>query len=341
MNTTRARQLSSIIALLAAGCSHRSSRPLDASQRDASLAADGGQAGAAAHGGVGSAGTGGGTSSAGRGVPSAGSAADDAGVTAPDSKRSACKRGVGYGFDPDGAVADLSTLSSGVSWYYGWANGPNAQLVNDYARLGVEFVPMVWGGKFTVDEVVKKIPDDAHFLLGFNEPNFNSQANLTPQQAADLWPQLEQIASRKHLALVSPALNYCGGGCNVENPVDWMDQFFAACKSCKIDYVAVHWYACSLDALRSYIAMFKKYGKPIWLTEFSCGDQGTQPVSKQQSYMKAALDYLENDPDVFRYAWFSGRTTAIANVDLLAAPGALTALGQAYVSLPEAAACKP
>jgi hypothetical protein len=57
--------------------------------------------------------------------------------------------------------------------------------------------------------------------------------------------------------------------------------------------------------------------KPIWLTEFSCGDQGAQPVSKQQSYMKDAL----------------------ANVDLLAGAGALTTLGGDYVSLPEPAAC--
>lgn len=51
--------------------------------------------------------------------------------------------------------------------------------------------------------------------------------------------------------------------------------------------------------------------------------------------LKDALDYIENEPTIFRYAWFSGRTTAIANVDLLAGAGALTTLGGDYVSLPE------
>ena len=51
------------------------------------------------------------------------------------------------------------------------------------------------------------------------------------------------------------------------------------------------------------------------------------------------LDYLENEPTIFRYAWFSGRTTAIAIVDLVAGAGALTTLGGDYVSLPEPAAC--
>jgi hypothetical protein len=55
--------------------------------------------------------------------------------------------------------------------------------------------------------------------------------------------------------------------------------------------------------------------------------------------MKDALDYIENEPTIFRYAWFSGRPTAIANVDLLAGAGALTTLGGDYVSLPEPAAC--
>src|SRR4029077_16759924 len=105
------------------------------------------------------------------------------------------------------------------------------------------------------------------------------------------------------------------------------DQFFAACTGCRVDYVAIHSNMCDKSALSSYVGRFKKNNKPIWLTEFSCGDQGTQPVSKQQSYMKDALAYLEGEPAVFRYAWFSGRTTSIANVNLLGDPGTLTDLG--------------
>jgi hypothetical protein len=37
---------------------------------------------------------------------------------------------------------------------------------------------------------------------------------------------------------------------------------------------------------------------------------------------------------VFRYAWFSGRTTEISGADLLGADGQLTELGAAYVDLP-------
>jgi hypothetical protein len=260
--------------------------------------------------------------------------------TAGTTSRTACKRGVAYGFDPAGAVSDLRALSPSVSWFYNWSSRPPAPLLGEYERLGGEFVPMLWNASFNVDDVVNRIPAGAKYLLGFNEPNFHSQANLTPEQAAAAWPRVEEVARRRGLTLVSPAVNYCGGGCNATDPVDWLDRFFAACTGCRVDHVAVHWYACYGSALSWYIGRFKKYGRPIWLTEFSCGDEGVQPVSRQQSYMKDALAYLEGDPDVFRYSWFSGRTTAIANVDLLGSAGALTTLGRDYVSLPSPAVCR-
>lgn len=73
-----------------------------------------------------------------------------------------------------------------------------------------------------------------------------------------------------------------------------------------------------------------------WLTEFSCGDGNDRSLEKQKQYMQEALPILEGDAMVERYAWFSGRTTAIPNVNLLAADGQLTELGQLYVDLPHA-----
>ena len=57
--------------------------------------------------------------------------------------------------------------------------------------------------------------------------------------------------------------------------------------------------------------------------------------------MTEAVDYLENEPAVFRYAWFSGRNNEIPNINLLGASGQLTELGRLYVSLPEAGSTPP
>ena len=46
------------------------------------------------------------------------------------------------------------------------------------------------------------------YLLGFNEPNFKNQANMTPAQAVEVWPRLEAIAEEFGLGLVGLAVNY-------------------------------------------------------------------------------------------------------------------------------------
>jgi hypothetical protein len=260
-----------------------------------------------------------------------GSGAADAGATP------ACKRGMAYGQD---SVADLTALSKGISWWYNWALKPdNTAVASAHAGIGVEFVPMVWGQSF-VPDLAADVPPGVSFLLGFNEPNFGSQSNLTPSQAAALWPQVESFAKQRGLALVSPAVNYCGSPCNVTNPFDWLDQFFAACQGCQVDYIAMHWYACTGSALTNYLTTFEsKYTQPLWLTEFSCLDGNDTSEPTQEAYMKTALGILEADPRVYRYAWFTGRSTNTPSIDLLGADGTLTPLGQIYVSYPES--CKP
>jgi len=249
----------------------------------------------------------------------------------------ACKRGLAYGQD---SVADLTVLSKGVSWWYNWATAPdNTAVAAAHAGLGVEFVPMVWGQAF-VANLAAQVPADARYLLGFNEPNFGSQANLTPAQAAALWPQVEAVAKAENLAIVSPAVNYCGSPCNVTNPFDWLTEFFAACPGCKVDYIAMHWYACTGSALTSYLQQFEStFTQPLWLTEFSCLDATDTSEPVQEAYMNTALSILEADPRVVRYAWFTGRSTGSPGVDLLGADGTLTALGQNYVGYPQS--CKP
>ena len=151
--------------------------------------------------------------------------------------------------------------------------------------------------------------------------------------AAALWPQVEQIAAMKNLQLVSPATNYCAGSCNRTDPFVWLDDFFKACPNCKVDYIGVHWYACTVDALKDHVTKMKKYNKPIWVTEFACVDGGPWSQDQVKAYAVAATAWLEQEPSVFRYSWFSGRTD-ISNISLLGASGELTAVGTAYVNAP-------
>ena len=232
-----------------------------------------------------------------------------------------CKRGSAAN------TAPAAAFSPSVTWWYNWA------LQKSGADVGLEFVPMVWDQK----SVGKPIPAGASYVLGFNEPNFHAQANLTPQQAASDWPMIEAAANG--LPIVSPAMNFCGPAaqCNGTSPFQYLKDFFAACPGCKVDYVAVHWYNCDLPSLKDYLEPggslegFEQFGKPIWLTEFSC--DGGASTAQQEAYMRAAIPYLEANPHVFRYSWFSAGP--IPNAELMKADGTPTALGQVYIDLPE------
>jgi hypothetical protein len=213
-----------------------------------------------------------------------------------------------------------------VAWWYNWSLKGSGAL---------EFVPMVWGK----DSVSASIPTGADYLLTFNEPNFHAQSNLTAQAAADLWPTIEQKAKAAGIPLVSPAMNFCGpaADCNGTDPYQYLKDFFAACASCEVDYVAVHWYNCDLPSLKDYLEPggnlegFEQFGKPIWLTEFSCN--GDASAADQEAYMRAAVPYLEGNSHVFRYSWFSA--DPIPKAKLVADDGSPTALGQVYLGLPD------
>jgi len=50
--------------------------------------------------------------------------------------------------------------------------------------------------------------------------------------------------------------------------------------------------------------------------------------------MKDAVAILENDPMVFRYAWFTGRASDMPNGNVFGATGQLTDLGNQYINQP-------
>ena len=250
-------------------------------------------------------------------------AAGAGGVAGAAGAGTTCKRGIAANTAPGAAFYPA------VRWWYNWSLKPGG------GNTGIEFVPMVWGSS-TVNGT---IPAGARYLLGFNEPNFMSQANLTPQAAAAAWPML-QANGRKAgvLDIVGPGMNFCGpaASCNGTDPYVYLTDFLNACTGCEVDHIAAHWYNCDLPSLRAYIesnsslAGWVQFGKPIWLTEFSC--DGNATAAQQEAFMRVAIPYLESQPNVFRYSWFSA--DPIPNGKLINSDGSPTPLGQVYNSLP-------
>ena len=206
------------------------------------------------------------------------------------------------------------------NWYYTW--GPTAV-------LGLEdlpFTPMCWGSHGAPQKGV-----NAPVLLGFNEPDRTDQSNISAAEALNLWPLL--VAPGRRLGSPATSTNPSKSG-------SWLEQFMAS--GPQVDFVCVHWYAPpNVDSfLKQIDAIYAKYQKPIWVTEFAVADwagkyPGGYDVNLVQEFMMGACAGLESRDFVERYTWKT-RTLADANLgtsSLFNDDGSLTALGQIYSSL--------
>lgn len=249
------------------------------------------------------------------------------------------KRGLGYG---NHSQEDMAAISQGVTWWYNWSTQPDVMVADVYQDYGIEFVPMTWNGNF--DDQALRNYIDAHpevkYLLAFNEPNFIDQANMTPSEAAAQWPRLEAIADAYDLKIVSVAMNYCGN-CNEENgvtfydPIDYLDRFFEVCPDCRVDAISIHAYMPDAGAVEWYIDRFNKYGRPIWLTEFSAWEDSTT-LADQKHFLTQIVDSMETMDNLERYAWFVGRRQGHPYNGLFdwRQSGVLSELGNVYVQMP-------
>jgi hypothetical protein len=258
------------------------------------------------------------------------------------AQAASAKRGVAYDL---ASPADLKALSPGVTWWYNWGSTPNAKVPADYrTRYRMDYYPMLWNGNFNAASIVAflKAHPTIHYLLVLNEPNLGGQANMTPQQAAALWPRYEAVAAKAKVKIVGPQITW-GTMPGYADPVVWLDAFYAAYKKAhggrapKIDYLGFHWYDYGLDGQLDRLA---KYKKPFWVTEFAnwhSQQDGAQitTLAAQEKQMREMVAICEKRADVFRYAWFSGRVSPDPHhSSLLGAAGKLTGLGQLYLALP-------
>ena len=223
------------------------------------------------------------------------------------------KRGICFNAFSDG---DMALLGPSVSWGYNWGKTTFEEIATGLDNYGIEYCPMVWSGKPDIPAMQEFIAahPNVHYLLAFNEPNLTDQANMTPVQAAALWQDVVAAAKVLNLRLVSPAMNY-GTLAGYSDPIKWLDEFFAqpAVDINDIDAISIHCYMASTSGLKEFVERFRKYNKPVWLTEFCAWDPAPSNADKQLDYMCTTLNYLEQEPLVERYSWFMLKTSSSLN----------------------------
>ncbi|GAA4441604.1 sigma-70 family RNA polymerase sigma factor [Phytohabitans houttuyneae] len=223
--------------------------------------------------------------------------------------------------------------SSKASWYYTW----NPRHDGVTTPKGAQFVPMIWGTKDVNDSALAAAKAAGPYLLAFNEPDMEGQANMSVEQALDLWPRLQATGSK----LSSPAVAFGGA-----DQGGWLDRFMSGAKSrgYRVDFVALHWYggdfttANAVDQLRRYLqAVYERYKKPIWLTEFALidfsGGSARFPGQAQQAaFVTAAAKMLGGLSFLHRYAWFGLPATDKDQSGLFRTGTTPTAVGRAFVA---------
>ncbi|GAA0269254.1 hypothetical protein GCM10009539_65500 [Cryptosporangium japonicum] len=217
---------------------------------------------------------------------------------------------------------------SGVGWYYTWGTDPVD------APAGVSFTPMIWGADSVDERTLAAAKQRGDTLLGFNEPDFASQSNLSPTRALELWPSLQGTGMR--LGSPAPAFGAATDG-------SWFDQFMtgAQARGYRVDFIALHWYggdfttANAVSQLKSYLqAVHDRWHKPIWLTEYALIDFGSgtprYPSPEQQAaFVTASTAMMDGLSFVERYSWFIF-SPGTGGTSLYAPDGSATTLGRAY-----------
>lgn len=257
------------------------------------------------------------------------------------------KKGMALGGDMSDKVS-LKKLN--CSWYYNWAT----DAFNNSIDEGVAHIPMMWGGADDNKEGMANMSSTANYILGFNEPDIGSQANMFFFDAIDTWKEyISPLKMRK----VSPAPAAPGGDSW------WLRQFMEGDYKCRnpwdgswalysdysdeetktwvegigddVDSVVLHYYRNSINLeglLTAVKTLWNTYHKPIWITELSIF--GVKGLSSDHSYelpekraamaefVKGIVENLDKIPYVERYCWFSYDIDSSNEIDIYNGSGA-------------------
>lgn len=239
-------------------------------------------------------------------------------------------KGIGYSNSTTAARGQISSLN--VAWHYNWE--PSTSLTTP------PFTPMVKNAKRLLEQnaigkLTTQLPQTrAKNLLGFNEPDYATQANMTVDQAISLWPQLQKTGLR----LGSPAT------IKVTSP--WLKEFMAKAKlrGLRVDFMTMHCYGWPNvdDFLGKVKTLHELYGKPIWVTEYAVADfeatatkRSRYSRAQTEDFMRGTVAGMRAMPYVERFAWKTRALTdpAMGNSALFDERGWRTSTGRLYASM--------
>jgi hypothetical protein len=227
-----------------------------------------------------------------------------------------------------------------VDWAYNWANTPtNNGVAFSVDVANYEFVPMIWSASTsgvvnqinTILNLENNFGVHVDYVLGFNEPELSTQANMSVQQALDVWEVMTDQFSSTDIKLVSPAVSGAGAirANDPTRPDGWLTEFMDGVETrnsdadpnndLQVDAIAYHFYSVAFNGTaeaNKLIAqiddLYARYGRPIWITEFAGTsfslDNAIHSTEERQAFNREFLETLIPQFDsrayVQRVAWW-------------------------------------
>ena len=244
----------------------------------------------------------------------------------------------GLGTEDGMARKMIDPQAMGISWYYNWGRGK----YTDAKYKNLDYVPMVWGDKdagVIRNKLQAAVNSGSKNILGYNEPDMGYDVggcNMKDvSEVISLWNQ-HFTPFKEQIRLGSPAYATWGSGSQ-------MVQFMSGVKNEKDDnvaFVCLHCYPWNFPGGKSMSDWMIKdvikdahdrYGKPIWLTEYSTtGDNTSITPENTASFIENFFQAVDELDYVERHAWFSFDASSKNGGLYYYSNGALTKAGEAF-----------
>jgi Glycosyl hydrolase catalytic core/Secretion system C-terminal sorting domain/F5/8 type C domain len=181
------------------------------------------------------------------------------------------------------------------SWFYNW--GPSTT----ESVMDIEFVPMKWTAWNDIDGQWQTILNNntSNHLLGFNEPDAATQANMSLDLMLKRWPKMMESGMR------------LGSPCPAGNK-QLLYDFIKKCDELnyRVDFVTLHDYGegTAQQFYNNCKTLHDKTGRPVWITEFNYGGSwtsGTPTYAQAAARIKEIIERYDVEGIIERYAIFN------------------------------------
>lgn len=236
----------------------------------------------------------------------------------------------GYG-RPYQSIGKDPELHNHGMWSYSWGLGNCMD------------IPMVFSDRqMPSPDALARCAAMSNVLLVFNEPEYASQANMTPDTAAK---------TLRYLESVWPGELWCCGNLIANHA--WFDQMMTAYKAAydatpRLAGVHVHiyvggglpdvanpddgkWIERSQGNYKAYLDVVRKWGVPERVVVSECCLLGKYSEGTYLKVQEQYMTWLRSEPAVESVAWFSARYAGFPDANLLRAGGGLTVVGESWL----------